>query len=152
MADDVINPVFVDLLPQPLERGVLYISIRYKTMAHLCCCGCGSKVVTPLSPTGWSLIYNGKEASLRPSIGNWSLPCRSHYWILKNRVEWAESWSQERVAAGFNRDVAIKQRYHHDQAQEQSPPAARPADAEAGSPLPREERSTIRKWLSRLLS
>ena len=27
--------------------------------------------------------------SLRPSIGNWQLPCRSHYFIVRNRVVWA---------------------------------------------------------------
>ena len=27
--------------------------------------------------------------SLHPSIGNWSFPCRSHYWIRGNRVVWA---------------------------------------------------------------
>jgi len=149
---DTIQPVFVDLLPQPLEPGMLYISVHYKTMAHLCCCGCGSRVITPLSPTGWSLIYNGKEVSLRPSIGNWSLPCRSHYWIRKNRIEWAESWSQDRVSAGFNRDVAVKRRYYQDQAREPSPPAEEPADTEAASPQLREDRSRIRKWFSRLLS
>jgi len=34
-------------------------------------------VVTPLSPTGWSLIFDGETVSLYPSIGNWNFPCRS---------------------------------------------------------------------------
>lgn len=26
---------------------------------------------------------------LRPSVGNWSFPCQSHYWIDNGRVRWA---------------------------------------------------------------
>jgi hypothetical protein len=34
---------------------------------------------------------------LPPSIGNWSLKCRSHYWIKNNRISWAEDWSQAQI-------------------------------------------------------
>jgi Family of unknown function (DUF6527) len=78
----------VDAVPDTLEPGVLYISMEYATAVHNCCCGCGFEVVTPLAPTGWRLIYDGDSASLEPSIGNWSFPCRSHYWIARNQVRW----------------------------------------------------------------
>ncbi|MFE2118360.1 DUF6527 family protein [Streptomyces microflavus] len=45
--------------------------------------------VTPLSPAQWSVTYNGENVPLTPSIGNWSLPCRSHYWICDGRVRWS---------------------------------------------------------------
>lgn len=79
---------FVEFIPDELENGVLYISGEYSVAVHMCFCGCNNEVVTPLSPTGWQLFYDGKRVSLYPSIGNWSLPCRSHYWITNNKVVW----------------------------------------------------------------
>lgn len=90
---------FVEFVPEELEQGVLYISIQYTTASHKCCCGCGFEVVTPISPEGWKLIFNGKTISLEPSIGNWGFACRSHYWITQNRIFWAEDWSDRRVEA-----------------------------------------------------
>jgi hypothetical protein len=48
--------------------------------------------------------------SLDPSIGNWSFPCRSHYWIRNNKVRWAENWSQARIDANLKlaRSVGIE--------------------------------------------
>ena len=86
---------FVEFIPDQLEEGKLYVSIEYATVAHKCCCGCGKEVVTPLSPTDWKLIFDGKFVSLDPSIGNWSFQCKSHYWIRNGRVQWALQWSQE---------------------------------------------------------
>ncbi len=88
---------FVESLPEPLEDGVVYVSIRFRLVAHNCCCGCRQPVVLNLAPNGWKLTFDGKSVSLSPSIGNWSLPCRSHYWITKNAVEWAETWSDTKV-------------------------------------------------------
>ena len=48
-------PEFVDYIPEQLNPGVLYVSMRYATVNHLCCCGCGLEVVTTLSPTDWRL-------------------------------------------------------------------------------------------------
>jgi Family of unknown function (DUF6527) len=90
---------FVEFVPEELEQGVLYISIQYTTASHKCCCGCGFEVVTPISPDGWKLIFNGKAVSLEPSIGNWGFACRSHYWITNNRIEWAKDWSDNRIEA-----------------------------------------------------
>jgi Family of unknown function (DUF6527) len=80
---------FVKSVPETLEQGVLYVSVEYATAIHKCCCGCGNEVVTPLSPKDWKLTFDGETVSLYPSIGNWNFGCRSHYWITKNRVEWA---------------------------------------------------------------
>ncbi len=77
---------FVEYVPAALEEGVIYVSLRFATVVHLCPCGCASKVVTPLSPSDWQLIFDGEAVSLTPSIGNWSLPCQSHYWIKLDRV------------------------------------------------------------------
>jgi hypothetical protein len=80
---------FVEHVPDKLGDGVVYVSIHFATVIHKCCCGCGHEVVTPLSPSGWQLTFDGESVSLYPSIGNRALPCRSHYWIENNRVRWA---------------------------------------------------------------
>jgi hypothetical protein len=81
-----ITHEFVEYVPAKLAEGVLYISITYRTAVHRCACGCGNKVVTPISPADWQLLYDGDTVSLTPSIGNWGFPCRSHYWIRSNQV------------------------------------------------------------------
>lgn len=79
---------FVEFIPENIKEGYIYISIEYATAVHKCCCGCGSEVVTPLSPSDWSLLFDGESISLHPSIGNWSFKCHSHYFIRNNNVIW----------------------------------------------------------------
>lgn len=98
-------PEFVDFIPERLVQGVIYISRRYSTAAHLCCCGCGREVVTPLNPAKWQLTENGRGISLHPSVGNWSFPCQSHYWINGNRVLWAELMTPEMISTVKARDL-----------------------------------------------
>ncbi|MCA0447324.1 MAG: hypothetical protein LCH54_13955 [Bacteroidetes bacterium] len=87
-----IQHKFVEFIPDFLEEGVLYVSIEYCTAIHRCVCGCGNEVVTPLSPTDWKITFNGKTISLSPSIGNWNFDCKSHYWIVNNRIRYARKW------------------------------------------------------------
>ena len=101
---------FVEFMPPKLAAGKLYISMEYATASHLCCCGCGERVVTPFSPTDWSMTFNGRTVSLSPSIGNWSFRCRSHYWIKGGRVEWAGNMSDEAIEAGRRADRRAKDR------------------------------------------
>lgn len=107
----VLAPEFVELVPPELKEGVIYISMIYGSAIHKCCCGCGRKVVTPFSPTDWKLIFDGESVSLHPSIGNWNFPCQSHYWIKRNRVEWAPRWSQEMIETGRTHDRLVKEQY-----------------------------------------
>jgi hypothetical protein len=95
---------FVEFIPERLDQGVIYISQRYSTAAHLCCCGCGLEVITPLNPAKWQLIEKGGSLSLYPSVGNWDFPCQSHYWINGNRITWAETMSPEIISAVKARD------------------------------------------------
>lgn len=94
----------VQLAPKQLVPGRLYVSEKYSVALHLCCCGCGEKVVTPLSPAEWQVDIRGDRASVHPSIGNWSMACRSHYWIRDGRVVWAASISKAQIQAVFDRD------------------------------------------------
>ena len=81
-----------------MEEKTLYVSVEFGTVIHKCCCGCGNEVVTPLSPDDWKLAFDGRSISLYPSIGNWSFPCRSHYWIRNNRVEWVRETDKSQIA------------------------------------------------------
>src|SRR5947199_10834148 len=109
--DATIAHEFVEFIPNELKGNTLYVSIPFATAAHNCFCGCGREVVTPLSPTDWTLIFDGKTISLEPSIGNWAFPCKSHYWIRQNTVRWAARWSQKEIDAGRARDRSAKERY-----------------------------------------
>ena len=127
---NVLTPVFVEFIPEILEDGTLYISREYQTAVHKCCCGCGQKVVTPLSPTGWRLTVDGGKVSLYPSIGNWSFPCRSHYWINRNAVQWSYQMSKEDIQAGRRRDARMKDQYFGAESDEALESAEAPARGE----------------------
>lgn len=86
MKIDKLRPEFVEYIPTVLEEGILYISMKYATAVHLCACGCRQKVVTPISPNAWSLLYDGEGITLSPSIGNYEQDCMSHYFIRRNRI------------------------------------------------------------------
>ncbi len=87
----------VHYIPKKIEPGILYVSEEFGTAIHICPCGCGNKISTPITPPNWSLkIIRGKP-TLYPSIGNWQLPCRSHYWIAKGEIIWAEQWGEEKI-------------------------------------------------------
>lgn len=102
---------FVEYIPSQMEPDTLYISIEFDVAKHLCPCGCRSVIVTSLSPARWNLIYDGETVSLRPSIGNWTLDCKSHYFITHDKIEWAGSMNQQQINAVIENDQsAIK---HH---------------------------------------
>lgn len=118
-----IRREFVDFIPREMEPDTLYIAMEFATASHRCFCGCGAEVVTPLSPVGWQLYFDGEVVSLTPSVGSWSLPCQSHYWIRRDRVEWAGAMSPAEIAQVRARDRRDVQR-HYDGAP--SPAAAEP--------------------------
>jgi hypothetical protein len=105
-------PRFVKGIPRKLDPGVLYVSMEYGTAVHSCCCGCGQEIVTPLTPTDWQLTIDGETVSLCPSIGNWNLPCRSHYMIKRNRVIEASPWGKSRIEAEQKRDKTAKAKFY----------------------------------------
>lgn len=135
-----LQPEFVEFVPDVLAEGTLYISIPYATAVHRCCCGCGNEVVTPLTPTDWSLTFDGESVSLDPSIGNWNFYCQSHYWITRNEVRWATSWSRQQIE--FGRDKDRQRKIAHFQAQEAE--RVEPVAPRASTP------SLSRRFLSRL--
>jgi hypothetical protein len=111
MRDKVLEHRFVERFPDVLEPGVLYVSLEYGSAAHSCCCGCGEEVVTPLTPTDWNITYDGEAITLHPSVGNWTLNCRSHYVIRRGKVIEAPSWTDAAIAAQRRRDRQAKALY-----------------------------------------
>ncbi len=109
-----ITPQFVDRIPKTLEDGVLYISEKYGTSAHNCCCGCQGKVVLPLKEGRWRLTKKNGKVSLNPSVGNWSLACQSHYWIENNAVRWSTQFSESQIKANRARDKKVLEAAHAD--------------------------------------
>lgn len=105
------NILHVEIMPQDLQPGILYVSLEFETAHHLCACGCGQKVRTPLSPAEWQVVETPQGVTLHPSIGSWQLPCSSHYLIQKGRVVWAGQWSDSQIAAGRARDQQRLQSY-----------------------------------------
>lgn len=123
---------FVEAIPEDPQEGTLYVSMRFRTVVHLCACGCGNKVVTPLRPARWHLTFDGDSVSLSPSVGSWQFPCRSHYWIDRDRVRWAKAWTDEQIAAGRASDARDIQQYYADR-QDDHAAVASSADARRGS-------------------
>jgi hypothetical protein len=103
---------FIETLPDNLDEGVLFVSVKYSTCAHRCMCGCGREVVTPIHPTKWILIFDGVTVSLKPSIGSWSLACQSHYWLNGGQVIWVDLFSDEEIDAVRARDVEAQNEYY----------------------------------------
>lgn len=136
MRQAYIVPQIVEYIPEHLEEGVLYISQKYGTATHKCCCGCGEEVVTPLNPTDWSLKIEGNLVTLDPSIGNWSFACRSHYWIRRGRVIWAASMTQRQIDRIRAFDRANKEAYFRAKNQEKvdSTPVPQTESAHTESP------------------
>ena len=125
-SDFTIEHEFVDLVPRELKEGTLYISIEFSTATHKCFCGCGTEVVTPISPVGWQVKFDGETVSLSPSVGSWSLKCKSHYWIRHNRVECASEMSPEEIAVVRRQDDRDRLRHYGSHGVVKELPAAAP--------------------------
>lgn len=96
-----LQPEFVVQVPENLSPGVLYLCLDCAVVTHLCCCGCGAEVVTPLTREGWKITFDGESISLWPSVGNWNLQCRSHYVIDRNQVvEIPEHKGRDKASGG----------------------------------------------------
>lgn len=112
MRINTIKPVYVESFPKVLDDGILYVSRKFSTACHRCCCGCGTKIVTPLRPTEYRLIDAGGRVSLYPSVGNWNHPCRSHYVIRNGQVIQAGAMGQADIDKGRAHDDAEKRAHY----------------------------------------
>ena len=102
----------VRYMPKELRSGILYVSDEFAIAVHLCACGCGTKVRTPLGTTEWSVQETRTGPTLRPSVGNWQQACQSHYLITGGEVIWAEEWSTEKIAAGRHDEQSRREAHY----------------------------------------
>lgn len=142
----VLEHRFVERFPDQLEPGILYISLEYGSVAHSCCCGCGEEVVTPLTPTDWNITYDGETITLHPSVGSWTLPCRSHYVIRCGRVIEAPPWTDAQIAAERHRDSLGKARYFKQEAVPVPISLSKPEASKAPEPPATTWRQRLRAW------
>ena len=83
-----------------LDDGVLYVvdskEQREQTILYNCPCGCGNVIDIPYYHAGqqkelfpsWTYRENQGKVTISPSIYSTGLPCRSHYFIRDNRIDW----------------------------------------------------------------
>ena len=102
----------VRFMPKELEPATLYVSYEFGTAAHLCACGCGSKIRTPLDVTEWSVEETREGPSLWPSVGNWQLPCKSHYLITRGQIVWANRWTEKQIIRGRKQEEMRREAYY----------------------------------------
>lgn len=145
---------FVEGAPATLEPGVLYVSIRHRSVLHLCACGCGFEVVTPLAPHRWQLIFDGESVSIEPSVGNSALPCRSHYFITQDKVDWHRPMTEKGIEWARRRDQrAVEAAFGSDEEPDHTRATKAPSTTEPGpqphgvSVVPRGQR--FKWWLQR---
>jgi hypothetical protein len=133
-----INLKLLNHLPIQLEADILYVSEEFEIAGHLCPCGCGSKIITPLGVNEWSLsVYDGKP-TLKPSIGNWQLPCQSHYWINGGEILWSYIWSEHEIKAGQLAEELQRKEYYAKMEQSVTPKISK--------------WESIKKWFSKIWS
>lgn len=102
----------VQYMPKEIKPGILYVSEEFDIAVHLCPCGCGSKVKTPLGPTEWSVKETINGPSLWPSVGNWQQACQSHYWIDQGKIIWADKWTPEQIEVGRRNEEERRRLYY----------------------------------------
>jgi hypothetical protein len=129
--DHAVRHEFVDTIPENLDDAVVYVCVTYATVVHLCCCGC-------------SVTFDGQSISLQPSIGNWSFPCQSHYWIHRNQIRWARRWTHDEIANNRRHDTVAKQRKFESSEPERQADVGRPERRAAR--LPRRI-ARVGRWL-----
>lgn len=102
----------VQYMPKKLEPGILYVAEQFGAAAHLCACGCGAKIRTPLNPMEWSLAKTQDGPSLWPSVGNWQQACKSHYVIRRGTIVWYDQWTQAQITAGRKQEEKRRAAYY----------------------------------------
>ena len=101
-------------MPLTLQERILYVSLENEVVGHLCPCGCGNKVLIRIGKAGWDYTEDKGKVTLYQSLGNWELPCHSHYWIRKNKIKWAGKWTDEEIEEGRQSDIEKKRQYFED--------------------------------------
>jgi len=84
-----METVYVDRLPMKseMEAEKVYMAENKTQATHLCPCGCGTEILTPLGRGGYRALENSDESlTISPQIEH--SPCSNNYKLYKGYVIW----------------------------------------------------------------
>ncbi|MDY0885383.1 DUF6527 family protein [Dongia soli] len=88
----------VERIPNQLREGVVYHSEEFELAALLCVCGCGHRI-TLLVPDSHQVTSSNRLATIRPSIGVFDAPCKSHFFITAGKVDLLPAFTDAQAAS-----------------------------------------------------
>lgn len=86
--------VYTTYFDRNVEPGELMIGHKQEIVKFLCPCGCGSEIdlfeeaYFPRKGKNWTITVNDNKVTLHPSVNMVNHKCKSHFWIVKNKVVW----------------------------------------------------------------
>jgi len=83
---------------------------------------------------------------LEPSIGNWSFPCQSHYWIMNNNVMWARRWSKSEISAARRKDAQAAGAYFGGSDRNENKPTHKTPQSNKNKKAKGGFKKRIKKW------
>lgn len=97
--------LLVDRIPAKMQEGVVYHTEEYELAGLLCACGCGHQI-TLLVPDSHQVRDEGGYATIRPSVGVFDAPCKSHYVISAGNVQWLPAFTGAQAANIMHAQIA----------------------------------------------
>lgn len=95
----------VERIPSDLTPGVVYHTDEFELAALLCACGCGHKI-TLLVPDSHQVWSKGGLATVRPSIGVFDAPCKSHFIVSAGRIDWLPPFTGAQASSIMRAQIA----------------------------------------------
>lgn len=95
----------VDRIPTDMREGVVYHTEEFELAGLLCACGCGHRI-TVLVPDSHQVWDEGGFATIRPSVGVFDAPCKSHYVISAGDVQWLPAFTGAQAARIMHSQIA----------------------------------------------
>lgn len=97
--------LLVDRIPKQMQEGVVYHTEEFELAGLLCACGCGHSI-TLLVPDSHQVWDEGGYATIRPSVGVFDAPCKSHYIISTGNVQWLPAFTGAQAANIMHAQIA----------------------------------------------
>lgn len=95
----------VDRIPTQMREGVVYHTQEFELAGVLCACGCSHRI-TLLVPDSHEVWDEGGYATIRPSVGVFDAPCKSHYVISAGDVQWLPAFTGAQAAKIMHSQIA----------------------------------------------
>lgn len=95
----------VDRIPTQMREGVVYHTLEFELAGLLCACRCGHRI-TLLVPDSHQVWDEGGCATIRPSVGVFDAPCKSHYVISAGDVQWLPAFTEAQATRIMHAQIA----------------------------------------------